>query len=218
MIIAGIFDSFFSSDKKKVEENFSHLEKLGYARVAPSDAAMLSSVRQLKPIGGNLFAVRYAAMNKRTAGVRYISDLHLTMNVNPGASSIAEWTIITQLQPMAVKAPVSITPRTIAYEMLFKRTQMQEEVDMGMLPEFVDLFYAFSRTKGEVWVPEPIQRTILKCSLSFPFKALEESIAIAHISPRGWSILCDRVKNAVLFNDLLKVADQLEQAAGHATA
>lgn len=218
MIIAGIFDSFFSSDKKKVEENFSHLEKLGYARVAPSDAAMLSSVRQLKPIGGNLFAVRYAAMNQRVMGVRYISDLHLTMNVNPGAASIAEWTIVSQLQPMVIKAPVSITPRTIAYEMLFKQAQKQHEVEMGMLPEFADHFHAFSRVQGEVWVPETIQRAIVKLSLSFPFKALEESIAIAHVSPKGWSILCDRVKNAVLFNDLLKVADQLEQAAAHATA
>lgn len=217
MIIAGIFDSFFSSDRRIAEEHFTHLAKLGYARVAPSDAAMLSAVRQLKPIGGNLFAVRFAAMTQRTMGVRYISDLHLTINVNPKSSSISEWSIISQLQPMAIKAPVSITPRTIAYEMLFKRTQMQSEVEMGMLPEFADSFYAFSKVRGEVWVPEPIQRALLKLSVLFPFKALEKSIAIAHVSPKGWCILCDRVKNTALFTDLLVVADQLEQAAAQST-
>lgn len=217
MIIAGIFDSLFSSDRKKVEENFKHLARLGYARVAPSDAAMLAAVRQLKPIGGHLFAVRYAAMNQRMTGVRYISDLHLTMNVNPGSASVAEWTIISQLQPVAIKAPVSITPRTVAYEMLFKQAQKQNEVEMGMLPEFVDHFSAYSKVQGEVWVPEPIQRAIVRLSVSFPFKALEESVAIAHVSPKGWSILCDRVINPVLFNDLLKVADQLEQATAQST-
>lgn len=41
-----------------------------------------------------------------------------------------------------------------------------------------------------------------------------ETIAIVHLAPTGWSLICDRVKNVGWFNDLLNVADRLEEAVG----
>jgi hypothetical protein len=214
MLIAGFLDSLFFSDDRRVKAIFTHLPSLGYEQTPPSDPSLLQAIRQLKPIGGSLFVVKNAVSLKRPQGVRFICDLHTTMHINPGSSSIAGWTLIAQTQPVVIKAAVNITPRTAAYEILFKRAQHQEEVGLGLLPEFADLFYSFSKMKEEMWIPEPIQHVLLKASLSFPFKALQESVAIAHLSPLGWSLLCDRVKNAAWFNDLLKVSNQLEDAVG----
>jgi len=215
MIVAGIFDKLFSPQKDKIQEVFENLVALGYAKVPTGDGALLASVRQLKPIGGGLFVVRNAVGMQRGGAMRYVSDLQLRTHVATSGGDIAEWTIITQNQPLPIKAPFNVTPRTIAYEMLFKHTQAQEEIIAGAGEKFVESFYAFSKTADATWVPDEIQALMVERAPSFPFKALNESIAIAHFSPKGWSILCDRVKNAGWFNDLLKMADDIEVVVGN---
>ncbi|MFH0990621.1 MAG: hypothetical protein V1799_11465 [bacterium] len=213
IVIAGIFDRLFGGSRSdQAMKLYDSLEPLGYAAVPSTDNTMMSTVRSLRPIPGGIFVVKKSLVQSRSLGIRYICDLHMQLRLSPGQAAVSEWTILTQNQPIALTSSLIITPRLIAYEVLFKHSQLMHEVLLDLDRSFVDFYYAFARNARGVTVPKSFQQTMNSLSTSFPFRSDKESTSIAYFTPRGWSILCDRLRKPDWFSELIKAANTIEES------
>lgn len=208
--IAGIFDKIFSSDEGKIQAIFDDLAALGYSKIVSTDAPLQALVRQLKPLSGSLFVVKRAMWQQRGSSKRYVCDLQMKL-ASSAATDISSWTFFVQEQSLPVAKPISICPKELGYEMLFKHAQKENALSVGLHEDFIGIFYAFSKTGGDAFVPEVLQAGMVPLSAVFPFNGGKKALGIAHFSNKGWSVICDCVKNSQQMNTLITTADRIEK-------
>lgn len=208
--IAGIFDKIFPSEEGKIQAMFDDLAALGYSKIPSTDAPLQALMRQLKPLAGSLFVVKRAMWQQRGVSKRYICDLQMKL-ASSAPTNISSWTVFLQNQALAVGKPITICPKELGYEMLFKHAQKESDLTVGLHEDFAGVFYAFSKSGGDAFIPENLQEGMIPLATTFPFNGGSKSIGIAHFSVRGWSIMCDSVKNSQQMNTLITTADRVEK-------
>lgn len=207
--IAGIFDKIFPSEGRKIQAIFDNLAALGYSKIPSTDALLQALMRQLKPLAGSLFVVKRAMWQQRETGKRYICDLQMKLAAS-ASTDVSSWTVFLQDQTLSIGKPITICPKELGYDMLFKHAQKEINLTVGLHEDFVGAFYAFSKTGGDAFVPEKLQEGMIPLATAFPFNGGSKSIGIAHFSTRGWSIMCDSVKNSQQMTTLITTADRVE--------